>query len=263
MSLKSLKLLTFTLLLPCFFGLSVQAIDADDELAEMAVLVKGDLAKIKADNPSTGRQSLMALMEKSPSLIAKDIKRINFIDVGKDIFRAIGFMNPTILQETLTKKTAMDGFNLVTDEIVKEINIKDGSRTKTLDPKKLGKFFKSEIMFAMTQDMLVDPEVKAFFDQGEFFSKWGSRNEPKGFATVTYDPSTGILTVSRINQKLLSDLSDTSEKSKVRKKYSTTTATNFNLKTGEVTYTLKYDVDGVKKEWKVDELMPPPAPRKK
>lgn len=237
---KQVKLVSYLLLVTSFWaGSNVLAADqGKDDLQQLIedVQTSVDFDMSTMSKPPEGRMSWNKEMARKPDQLKGDIVRTPFT-IGTPGEEG----HVKITSEMFKGKTPIQIYNMEAEKLIDYVRAKN--KALTVHPEKIGKFWVGEILYAVSQTMPILASAKAQVDNIELLKRWGgSASNDKTSVNITY--SNNILTVAHSIVRKLKDIQV--KLNPFSKTLTFITTANFNVKTGEVSWTFGYELDGKK-----------------
>lgn len=237
-----IKILTRSIMIPILLVTSFWAANAAADALED--LVKNQLSSIEKEDigRSMGRWSLDLEMERNPGQLSRDITR-QPVKLGsassKGFGKLLGIGWTSITSDMLKGKEPIEAYNMDAEALVNLIKSQNKSFDNSDNKNKIGVFWISEILYALTQSMLNAPLARSLAEESAAIVSIG-RTTTKDEANITYEPADNLITVSRLNIK------------EGKKKYVLGASTYYNIETGKVWWKFSYSIGGKKVEWTED-----------
>ncbi len=246
----SKKLITYILFV-AFTSLEVMA----DELADlMNKQISANMATHAKTPLDEGRVSLNQEMLRNPGQIERDITRmpVNIGDVQKSgllkIFNVGKTEGTEITSKMLKGKKPIEAYNMMVEALIKHIKTKDPSFDNSNNPIKIGKFWITEIIYALSQSLMNPVIIASQNDNAQLLAQWGgSIADEKNDSEINYSPADKTITVTQVRTKVLKNTFN--KKDNTKKIFTLRASTHFNIETGKVSWSFGYSLDAVKKDW--------------
>gem|GEM_PF-4392438 len=190
---------------------------------------------------SVGRRSLASFMAKEPNQIALDLPRSSHISIG-------GFLIPQRLRRG---QTTQSQYELVAKTIERYVKQQPLKLRHQQIPGRLGRFWTAEIIYAMAQTFSAPAQIEAYrCDQALSSLEWAAeeRQTRVHIAVNLLRANPSLLVVSTTTDKDMVNINHNGG----QKRFTTKAKVAFNLKTGDVLYHHRYQVDSQGKSWFTD-----------
>jgi hypothetical protein len=182
-----------------------------------------------------GRKDLLLVMEKEPHQLEIDINRVSCIYIG----------NKKIIPNNKSAKSQFVNLGILLEEYVnKNLPALDNSGIAA----RLGVFWTSEIIYSLVQSFFGPVESAANKEEALLASQeWAALTGTSQIFVYFTVPNrdNNILIVSNKSKKTLVNIYNENE----QKSYISENKVIFDLKTGEVKFDYRYELDGKSHEW--------------